>query len=185
MPAALIVGAEVAGLVTAYRLTRSDWDVVLVDAAPWHAHPVAPTGIGLDAARRLSLPPVDRLRDKLDIRCGTAIAARVPDRFGVTVTMSTGDVTWFDLVVDCCDLFRGLDDSLAIYAAELFGDAFDIFSQYDDALSWWREELAKTRCATGFRTASCRVHSGARATVLAEPSPALRSSLNDRAERPR
>jgi hypothetical protein len=142
MPAALIVGAGVAGLVTAFRLHRSDWDVIVVDAEPWHTHPVAPSGVGLDAARRLGLPPVDRLRDKLDIRCGTSIAERVPDRFGVTVTLSTGDVAWFDLVVDCGDLFRGLDDSLAIYAAELFGDAFDIFPRFDEALSWWREELA-------------------------------------------
>lgn len=144
MPSALVVGANVAGLVTAYRLARSDWEVVIVDAsvAP-PEHDVVPTGLGLEAAHRMHLPPLAELRDKLAIRCGTTASALEPDRFGVTVTFSSGDAEWFDLVVDTDARFGRFDDSLAIYAAELLGDAFDIFRDFGEALTWWDQELHK------------------------------------------
>ncbi|TWP50611.1 hypothetical protein FKR81_18485 [Lentzea tibetensis] len=144
MPSALVVGASVAGLVTAYRLARSGWDVVIIDSsvAPPEHH-VVPTGPGLEAARRMHIPPLGELRDKLAIRCGTSVRAQEPDRFGVTVTFSSGDDEWFDLVVDTAARFGRLDDSLAIYAAELLGDAFDIFRDFGEALSWWDQELHK------------------------------------------
>ncbi|GLZ36130.1 hypothetical protein Lesp02_83170 [Lentzea sp. NBRC 105346] len=146
MPAALVVGAGPAGLVTAYRLRRSDWDVVVVErsSAP-PVRPVALTGFGLDAARRMRLPlDLAELRKKLDVRCDTTIVRREPDRFGVTVTFSTGDVEWFDLVVDPEIRFAGMNDSMAIYAAELFGDAFDIFRDPREALRWWYTNCLKS-----------------------------------------
>lgn len=147
MSAALVIGANLAGLTTAFRLRRSCWEVVVIDRSTEPCHrPVALTRPGLDAARRLGLPPGDvlqALQDKLDVRYGTWIRVRQPDRFGVTVTLSTGDVEWFDLVVDTEARFAGLNDSVTVYAAELFGDAFDIFHDFGAALSWWAEELRK------------------------------------------
>ncbi|MEU3648844.1 FAD-dependent monooxygenase [Lentzea sp. NPDC034063] len=55
---ALVVGASAVGLACAYRLLRSDWDVVLLPGPSSPPDlPEVLTGTGLDAARRLGLLP--------------------------------------------------------------------------------------------------------------------------------
>ena len=57
---ACVIGAGVAGLATAMRLCRSDWEVVLIDReSPAHhsRFPHALRGVGHDAATRLGLLP--------------------------------------------------------------------------------------------------------------------------------
>ncbi|MEV6715392.1 FAD-dependent oxidoreductase [Lentzea sp. NPDC051208] len=71
---ALVVGAGIAGLATALRLCRSDWDVVLVERAeqsPDPGFPRALRGIGHDAATRLGLMPA--LIAHSQPRCDTVV----------------------------------------------------------------------------------------------------------------
>lgn len=128
-------------------------------------------GDGHDAARRLGLAPalaellcrediatvVRTVLSGVTIRSGVRAVSLVPDDCGVTVTFSGGDDDWFDLVV--CDgavlshvdgaLGRIVvvgdgtphDISLDLYAAELLGDAFDIFPDAETAVRWWQEQL--------------------------------------------
>lgn len=178
MPArsALVVGAGVAGLTTAFRLRRSAWDVVLLDHdvnPPRPDHPVVLHGAGHDAAHRLGLAPalaelpalrredvaavVRTALSEVTIRGGVQAVSLVPDDCGVTVSFSSGDDEWFDLVV--CDTADPSyvdgplgpivvvgdgtphDVSLDLYAAELLGDAFDIFPGTETAVRWWQEQL--------------------------------------------
>lgn len=139
---ALVVGTGVAGLATAYRLRRSDWDVVLLDAPTQCAF--TRTAAGLDAARRLGLPLGPDLATVLRRNLGDSVSYRVaevralsPDDCGVTVTFSNGD-DWFDFVTEPSPDF---DTSLALVAAEMLGDALDIFHDTDEALRWWEENL--------------------------------------------
>jgi 2-polyprenyl-6-methoxyphenol hydroxylase-like FAD-dependent oxidoreductase len=60
---ALIVGAGIAGLATALRLRRSDWDIVLVEQAPslrGGGYMIGFSGIGYRAASQLGLLPALR-----------------------------------------------------------------------------------------------------------------------------
>ena len=59
------------------------------------------------------------------------------DDCGVTVAFSDGD-DWFDFVVEPSPDF---DASLALVAAEMLGDALDIFPDTNEALRWWEENL--------------------------------------------
>ncbi|MDX8052334.1 FAD-dependent oxidoreductase [Lentzea sp. BCCO 10_0798] len=71
---ALVVGAGIAGLATALRLRRSDWDVVLVERAEQSqdlGFPCALRGIGHDAATRLGLMPA--LIEHSQPRCDTVV----------------------------------------------------------------------------------------------------------------
>lgn len=71
---ALVVGAGIAGLATALRLRRSDWDTVLVERAAGSADlgfPRALRGIGHDAATRLGLMPA--LIEHSQPRCDTVV----------------------------------------------------------------------------------------------------------------
>ncbi|USX53906.1 hypothetical protein [Lentzea sp. HUAS12] len=141
---ALVLGTGIAGLTTAYRLLRSDWDVTLTGPVPSHRH-AAYSGPGLDAARRLGLLPrtgsaradlVPVLRAALgDLRTAADIRSRVPDDCGVTVTFADGTQDWFDLVVDTD--WSPDDPSLAVAGAELLGDAFDIHTDTTEAWRWW------------------------------------------------
>jgi 2-polyprenyl-6-methoxyphenol hydroxylase-like FAD-dependent oxidoreductase len=67
---ALVIGAGVSGLATTYRLLRSDWDVVVLDApAPAQSGriPAALTDFAFDAVRRLGLLPA--LTERRQPRC--------------------------------------------------------------------------------------------------------------------
>lgn len=139
---ALVIGTGIAGLATAHRLLRSDWDVVL------QGGPVLCTftrsAAGLDAARRLGLRLDPDLADVLRRGLGDSVVYRsddvrdlCADDCGVTVTFSDGD-DWFDFVVEPSPDF---DASLALVAAEMLGDALDIFPDTDEALRWWEENL--------------------------------------------
>lgn len=145
---ALVLGTGIAGLTTAYRLVRSDWDVTLTGPVPSH-RPAVYSGPGLDAARRLGLLPrtgsaradlVPVLREALgNLRTAADIRSRVADDCGVTVTFADGTEDWFDLVVDA-DWGVG-DHSLAVSGAELLGDAFDIHTDTAEAWRWWHRTM--------------------------------------------
>ncbi|NKE58384.1 hypothetical protein FXN61_16750 [Lentzea sp. PSKA42] len=140
---ALVIGTGLAGLATAYRLRRSDWDLVLVGGPAQCAF--TRTADGLDAARRLGLrldPDVTAvlrrsLGDSVSYRIDEVRALR-PDDCGVTVTFTNGEDDWFDFVTEPDP---GFDTSLALVAAEMLGDALDIFRATDEALRWWEENL--------------------------------------------
>ena len=139
---ALVIGTGVAGLATAYRLRRSDWDVVLLNGpAPCT---FTRTAAGLGAARRLRLPLDADLEAVLRRSLGDSVSYRVgevrallPDDCGVTVTFADGD-DWFDFVTEPS---AGYDTSLALVAAEMLGDALDIFPDTNEASRWWKENL--------------------------------------------
>ncbi|MCX2951413.1 FAD-dependent oxidoreductase [Lentzea sp. NEAU-D7] len=82
---ALVVGAGVAGLTTALRLLRSDWEIVLVERASRFADdgfPCALRGAGWDAAGRLGV--LGALTERSQPRCGTVVI----DRTGVPFALS-------------------------------------------------------------------------------------------------
>ncbi len=71
---ALVVGAGVAGLATALRLHRSDWEIVLVERTAESRDPGFPHalhGIGYDAAARLGLLPA--FAEQSQPRCETLV----------------------------------------------------------------------------------------------------------------
>lgn len=71
---ALVVGAGVAGLATALRLRRSDWEIVLIErdsTSQSSGFPFVFRGIGRDAAARLGLLP--RLAALSQPRCDTVL----------------------------------------------------------------------------------------------------------------
>lgn len=77
---ALVVGTGIAGLATALRLRRSDWEIVLVERASRFTDdgfPCALQGPGWEAAARLDL--LKALTARSQPRCGTAVI----DRAGV------------------------------------------------------------------------------------------------------
>jgi choline dehydrogenase-like flavoprotein len=156
---ALVVGASIAGLATALRLTRSTWKVVVLDHGVHH-EPVHITGPDLRAAKRLTALPHPL---HYETRRSTVTALH-PDRFGVTVAFNDHDDEWFDLVVcaqPCCEAERlpGLrleswsrdhvallhravrDTGMPLCAAELLADAFDIHHDDYAAFSWWETTL--------------------------------------------
>jgi choline dehydrogenase-like flavoprotein len=159
MATALVVGAGIAGLATALRLTRSAWEVVVLDHGTHH-EPVPLLGPDRHAARRLSALPHPL---RYETRHSTVTALR-PDRFGVTVAFNDRDDEWFDIVVcaqPCCDaerlpglrleswsrdhvalLYRAVRDTgIPLSAAELLADAFDIHPDDHAAFSWWETTL--------------------------------------------
>ncbi|MFD5827088.1 NAD(P)-binding protein [Lentzea sp. NPDC060358] len=159
MATALVVGAGVSGLATALRLTRSCWDVVVLDHGP-HAEHVPISGPDRHAAKRLAALPCSL---HYETRHSTVTALR-PDRFGVTVAFNDREDEWFDIVVcaqPCCAaerlpglrlqawsrdhvalLYRAVQDTgLPLCAAELLADAFDIHTDYHAAFAWWETTL--------------------------------------------
>lgn len=172
MATALVVGAGIAGLATALRLTRSTWEVVVLDGGTHH-DPVPLRGPDRHAAKRLAALPYPLY---YETRHSTVTALR-PDRFGVTVAFDDHDDEWFDIVVcaqPCCEadrlpglrleswsrdhvalLYRAVRDTeLPLCAAELLADAFDIYSDDYAAFSWWETTLkphAISRKFTGVR----------------------------------
>lgn len=65
---ALVIGATAAGLACAYRLLKSDWDIVLLPGSSRPSDlPEVLTGVGLDAARRLGL--LSALAENRQPRC--------------------------------------------------------------------------------------------------------------------
>jgi predicted NAD/FAD-binding protein len=172
MATALVVGAGIAGLATALRLTRSAWDVVVLDHGRHHA-PVPLRGPDRRAARRLAALPYPL---HYETRHSTVIALQ-PDRFGVTVAFNDHDDEWFDIVVcaqPCCQadrlpglrleswsrdhvalLYRAVRDTgIPLSAAELLADAFDLHHDDHAAFSWWETTLrphAIRRAFTGVR----------------------------------
>lgn len=159
MATALVVGTGVAGLATALRLTRSAWDVVVLDHGKHH-DPVPLRGPDVHAARRLAALPYPL---RYETRSSTVIALQ-PDRFGVTVAFNDHDDEWFDIVVcaqPCCQadrlpglrlhawsrdhvalLYRAVRDTgIPLSAAELLADAFDLHTDDHAAFSWWETTL--------------------------------------------
>ncbi|MET9633144.1 FAD-dependent oxidoreductase [Lentzea sp. NPDC006480] len=159
MATALVVGAGVAGLATALRLTRSTWGVVVLDHGKHH-DPVPLKGPDLQAARRLAALPCPL---PYETRHSTVTALQ-PDRFGVTVAFNDHEDEWFDIVVcaqPCCEadrlpgqrleawsrnhvalLYKAVQDTgIPLSAAELLADAFDIYSDDYAAFSWWETTL--------------------------------------------
>jgi predicted NAD/FAD-binding protein len=159
MATALVVGAGVAGLATALRLTRSTWDVVVLDHGRHHDR-VPLRGPDLHAARRLAALPHPL---HYETRHSTVTALH-PDRFGVTVAFNDHEDEWFDIVVcaqPCCEAERlpGLrleswsrdhvallhravrDTGIPLCAAELLADALDIYTDDHAAFSWWETTL--------------------------------------------
>ncbi len=159
MATALVVGAGIAGLATALRLTRSGWEVVVLDRGTRHDR-VRLTGSDRHAARRLSSLPYPL---HYETRHSTVIALS-PDRFGVTVAFNDREDEWFDLVVcaqPCCDaerlpglrleswsrdhvalLYRAVRDTgIPLSAAELLADAFDLHRDDYEAFAWWETTL--------------------------------------------
>lgn len=159
MATALVVGAGISALATALRLTRSTWDVVVLDSGAHHA-PVLLTGPDRHAARCLAALPHDL---RYETR-RSKVTALHPDRFGVTVAFNDHEDEWFDVVVcaqPCCEAERlpGLcletwsrdhvallhravrDTGLPLSAAELLADAFDIHTDDRAAFAWWETTL--------------------------------------------
>ncbi|MGW4209014.1 NAD(P)-binding protein [Lentzea sp. NPDC004789] len=159
MATALVVGAGVAGLATALRLTRSTWDVVVLDHGKHHDQ-VPLRGPDLHAARRLAALPYPL---HYETRHSTVTGLH-PDRFGVTVAFNDREDEWFDIVVcaqPCCEAERlpGLrleswsrdhvallhravrDTGIPLCAAELLADALDIHTDDHAAFSWWETTL--------------------------------------------
>lgn len=159
MATALVVGAGISGLATALRLTRSEWEVVVLDHGTHHDR-VRLTGPDRHAARRLSSLPYPL---RYETRHSTVIALS-PDRFGVTVAFNDREDEWFDLVVcaqPCCDaerlpglrleswsrdhvalLYRAVRDTgIPLSAAELLADAFDLHHDDHEAFAWWETTL--------------------------------------------
>lgn len=159
MATALVVGAGIAGLATALRLTRSAWEVVVLDYGTHHA-PVPLRGPDRHAARRLAALPYPL---HYETRHST-VTALLPDRFGVTVAFNDHDDEWFDIVVcaqPCCEaerlpglrleswsrdhvalLYRAVQDTgIPLSAAELLADAFDLHHDDYSAFSWWETTL--------------------------------------------
>ncbi|WP_434439230.1 hypothetical protein [Lentzea sp. E54] len=175
-------------MTTAYRLLRSDWDVLLLTGPdlPGIGGAASLTGTGLEAARRLGLvardcsPPsreqvVATLRTALGgtIRSATKLPSLAPDDWGVTAMFENGD-DWFDLVAGACPGGRVqrrhvlVDDSTisrAIVGAELLGDALDIFRDEDEALRWWAETLPTCRGQRSATTTTSRPRRQDRATA--------------------
>ena len=159
MATALVVGAGIAGLATALRLTRSTWDVVVLDHGR-HRDRVPLRRPELHAARRLAALPYPL---HYETRHSTVTALH-PDRFGVTVAFNDHEDEWFDIVVcaqPCCEAERlpGLrleswsrdhvallhravrDTGIPLCAAELLADALDIYTDDHAAFSWWETTL--------------------------------------------
>ena len=139
---ALVLDRGVGGLTTAHRLLRSDWEVLLTGPSPSRGKLETLSGAGLQAARRLGLPStglLTALSCLVKVPTAPDVRSRVPDDCGVTVTFADGTEDWFDLVVDA-DWGRG-DVSLAIFGAELLGDAFDIHHDTAEALRWWNRTM--------------------------------------------
>lgn len=159
MATALVVGAGIAGLATALRLTRSAWDVTVLDHGTHH-EPAGITGPDRHAARRLAALPHPL---HYETRHSTVTALH-PDRFGVTAAFNDHDDEWFDLVVcaqPCCEaerlpglcleawsrdhvalLYRAVRATgLPLSAAELLADAFDIHDDDYAAFAWWETTL--------------------------------------------
>jgi choline dehydrogenase-like flavoprotein len=159
MATALVIGAGIAGLATALRLTRSTWDVVVLDHGK-HYDPVPLRGPDLHAARRLSALPYPLYYETRH----STVTSLQPDRFGVTVAFNDHDDEWFDIVVcaqPCCEadrlpglrleswsrdhvalLYRAVQDTeIPLCAAELLADAFDIHTDDHAAFAWWETTL--------------------------------------------
>lgn len=159
MATALVVGAGIAGLATALRLTRSTWHVVVLDHGKHH-DPVPLKGPDLHAAKRLAALPCPL---PYETRHSTVTALQ-PDRFGVTVAFNDHEDEWFDIVVcaqPCCEadrlpglrleawsrdhvalLYKAVQDTeIPLCAAELLADAFDIHHDDYAAFSWWETTL--------------------------------------------
>ena len=158
MATALVVGAGTAGLATALRLARSDWDVVVLDRGT-SRQPLPVLGPDRHAARRLAaLPHPLHYETRHD-----PVMALCPDRFGVTVAFPDHD-EWFDIVVcaqPCCQaerlpglsldawsrdhvalLYRAVDDTqLPLSSAEALADGLDLYRDDRDAFSWWESTL--------------------------------------------
>ncbi|HEX8868333.1 MAG TPA: NAD(P)-binding protein [Lentzea sp.] len=159
MATALVVGTGIAGLATALRLTRSAWDVVVLDHGEHH-EPVPLRGPDLQAAKRLAALPFPLCYETRH----SCVTALLPDRFGVTVAFNDHEDEWFDLVVcaqPCCEadrlpglrleswsrdhvalLYKAVQDTeIPLSAAELLADAFDIHTDDYAAFSWWETTL--------------------------------------------
>jgi choline dehydrogenase-like flavoprotein len=159
MATALVIGTGIAGLATALRMTRSAWEVVVLDRGAHH-DPVPLRGPDLQAAKRLAALPYPL---RYETRHSAVVALR-PDRFGVTVSFNDREDEWFDIVVcaqPCCEadrlpglrleswsrdhvalLYRAVRDTgMPLSAAELLADAFDIHGDDHAAFSWWETTL--------------------------------------------
>ena len=156
---ALVVGAGVAGLATALRLSRSTWEVVVLDHGT-RPEPVRLKGPDLQAAKRLAALPWPLHYETRR----SLVTALHPDRFGVTVAFNDHENEWFDIVVcaqPCCEaerlpglrleswsrdhvalLYRAVRDTgIPLSAAELLADAFDIHPDDHAAFAWWEATL--------------------------------------------
>lgn len=190
---ALVVGAGVAGLATALRLRRSDWEIVLVERASRFTDdgfPCALLGPGWEAASRLDL--MKALDARSQPRCDTVVVGRTGARFALCAKPSSkvpvlrrGDVVRVlreavgDVEVRCTDVLGLAEDDCGVTVE--FGDGeadwFDLVVGADGADSAIRASVYghRWRYRQGFSMAT--------GLLGARPGNAVRMELVKRSVR--
>lgn len=137
---ALVVGAGIAGLATALRLRRSDWEIVLVERAAGaqdRGFPCALRGIGYDAATRLGLMPT--LIEHSQPRCDTLLvdAAGTLSALSTKPSTETPVLRRADVVTVLRETIDGIDACWYTEELSLVEDDYGVTVTFPDGNEDW------------------------------------------------